>query len=747
VRARRGGAAALAALSLVFFALHLAYLPRSLEDLDSINFALGMRRFDVARHQPHPPGYPLFVLAAKAVHAFVRPEARALGLLSVVAATLGVIAIARLFRRLNGENGSLTAAVGTAIAVGSPLYWFTAVRPLSDATGLAAALGVQTLTVGAETPRALYLAAFCAGLACGIRSQVVWLTVPLVAFRLFGTRDRRVAVERAVGALAAFTSGALAWLVPLVVLSGGAAQYWRVLFSQGAEDLSGVRMLWTTPTLRQLLEALYYAFAAPWAVWPLAVVILLLAAGGVVVSLRRRPGALALVAVGFGPYLLFDLLFQETVTARYALPLVVPVAYLAAQGLSPLPVHPAVEAAAAIAVFSAHVGGLSIAAYARQDAPAFRLLADMDGTADRDQATAPVPAVAMDRREDFDLRRPLVWLDGSAPRFDRRLPAPPQHEWLEMVKFWNSGRRTPVWFVADPLRTDVQLVQHSAPAEYRWSVPYPALMSGTRPSEMDWYRILSPEWYVAGGWALTPEAAGVAESDGQGLAAGPIEGWVRADAGNGGTLVFGGRNFEPARRPRLTVTLEEAASRTVVQDLRVDGGPFLAVTRLPDPPPAAGRSSSSADYLRLSVAATPPSRVAIEQFDVSRDRPVFGFGAGWHEQEYSPARGVRWRWMSDRAELRVSAPRPFVLRLEGESPLRYFSRGSRLTVRAGGRIPFDAVLSSDFSLSIPIADAADVIALETDQTYVPADRGWRPTRDRRRLGLRIFRCELRPQAP
>ena len=38
--------------------------PQSLEDLDSINFALGLHRFDIAAHQPHPPGYPAFIAIA-----------------------------------------------------------------------------------------------------------------------------------------------------------------------------------------------------------------------------------------------------------------------------------------------------------------------------------------------------------------------------------------------------------------------------------------------------------------------------------------------------------------------------------------------------------------------------------------------------------------------------------------------------------------------------------------------------------
>ena len=42
------------------------------------------------------------------------------------------------------------------------------------------------------------------------------------------------------------------------------------------------------------------------------------------------PCALLWIALAFGPYAIFHLLFHETVTVRYALPLVVPVAFLVA---------------------------------------------------------------------------------------------------------------------------------------------------------------------------------------------------------------------------------------------------------------------------------------------------------------------------------------------------------------------------------------------------------------------------------
>jgi len=153
------------------------------------------------------------------------------------------------------------------------------------------------------------------------------------------------------------------------------------------------------------------------------------------------------------------------------------------------------------------------------------------------------------------------------------------------------------------------------------------------------------------------------------------------------------------------------------------------------------------DYLSLDVAASPPANLAIEQFDASPARALVGFGDGWHEQEFNPRTGQRWRWLSERGELQLRAPaaaRGLTLHVEGESPRTYFSRGSRFIIRAGDRVLLDEVLSSDFSRDVPIAAEAATIVLETDQTYMPAERS-RRTQDRRHLGLRIFRAELRTQ--
>ena len=533
--------------------------------------------------------------------------------------------------------------------------------------------------------------------------------------------------------IASFIVGALVWAIPLVLVTGGPAAYWHALFDQGAEDLGNIQMLWTRHGVRDVADALYYAFVAPWATSPVASIVLACIALGTAWLWRHARQALLTLAVAFGPYLVFDVLFQETFTSRYALPLVVPMAYLAAAGLRWAP-RPAVWLLALpIVLFDVYVGGTSIASYARQKAPAFRLLDDMTRAA---MATGQRPVLAPDRRESFDMRRPIVWVGTAMPPIVKQLTAPPQHEWLEAVRYWNAGGRDPVWFLVDPKRNAIDLVQHGSPFEYRWPLPYPVPMSGVRPNDVDWYPVEQPEWYVGEGWALTPEAAGVAQTDGRDLAHGPIDGWINART-LGGVLMIGGRNFEPSARPRLTVV---ATDRTLIDEPLLPGA-FLRFVQLPPH----RDDSARVEYLRVAVGAS-GSNVAIEQFDASAGRVVFGFGPGWHEQEFNPRTGARWRWLSERGELPFSPPTSpgLALHVKGESPLKYFSRASRLTVRAADRVVFSEALSSDFSLTIPLPPSTGPIVLETDQTYVPAEHGWRRTADRRHLGLRIFKVELRP---
>ncbi len=108
-RARQAGSRAwwvAAVLALVFLAAHLPFLASTLEDVDSINFALGVRDFDPGRHQPHPPGYPIYIALGKAAR-LVLSEPHALAVWAALFGALSAFALLRLFAALDALDGGL----------------------------------------------------------------------------------------------------------------------------------------------------------------------------------------------------------------------------------------------------------------------------------------------------------------------------------------------------------------------------------------------------------------------------------------------------------------------------------------------------------------------------------------------------------------------------------------------------------------------------------------------------------------
>ena len=755
-------------LAAAYLAAHLPFLAPSLEDIDSINFALGLREFDVASHQPHPPGYPLYIglgrLSLAAIGALApaiettRAEALALAVWSALGGAAAIVAAWALFAALDGSRrAALWGAVLLAVA---PLFWIAGLRPMSDLPGLALALSAQALVLrGMSNRRSLLAGAFLAGVSGGIRVQMIALTLPLLVFAAARRPDdgtpRGSGVWLLTRVAPAFLAGTVVWAVPLVVASGGVDGYLRALAGQAGEDFAWVDMLWANPTPRRLALSLHETLILPWSAVPLAVAVGVAAAGGVVHAFVRDPGRLLLPAVAFGPYVVFHLLFQETFTVRYALPVLPVMSWLAARGLSHAGA-PGTAAAAALSVWAALVAVPGGAAYGRDAHPAFRAIADMDEQA-HDAARGPGAEGAAAIYSHYSVRRPL---QARAPRGVPVVEPPIQGEWLGMMDYWLRGGTRPVWFLADPRRTDLDSLDPHArrPTRYRWSVGERPELTGTRPLGVDWYRFDPPGWLVGNGWSLTPETAGVTRSLGTGLDRGPIEAYVRRGRGPMHLAVGGGYvDFSEGSRQGVDPVVFEMSIDAVpiaTWTLEPDGaGRFLRFIDLPGgvPPDTASQYATLTIAAHAAVRGVPTPAVAIRQFDIQpAGTLIFAFADGWHDEEYDNVTGRRWRWTSDRSVIRISPPRAVRLTLRGESPARYFDELPEVRVTAGGRTIGTRRPGEDFEweVSVPAEDlaaAGGAIAIETDRVYLPAQA--EGTADARRLGLRLFAIEVHPVSP
>ncbi len=770
----------LAGLALIFALAHAPFIANSLEDIDSVNFALGVRDFDVAAHRPHPPGYPVYIALGKIATAIAGAvssaplstiEARSLSVVSLLGGLLAIVCLYRVFacmrRRIPSAEESSPASIdqdshpshprnpwiaidyealaATAITVSCPLFWYLGVRPMSDLPGLSVALAAQACLMAAgwrQSPgaggdrrlspadtaasgRMIVMGAFLAALSIGLRSQTVWFTAPLLVLVLFDRIGRGVA-GALIGSSVMFIAGGLAWGIPLLIASGGLNSYLAALGTQAGEDFAAGEMLYLNPNPRAAAFALIRSFVHPWDSIVLATVVLALAAAGLIQLLWRDRRSLAAAIAMAGPYLVFHLLFQDTSFVRYALPLVPVIAFLAVRGVTLVSAKAVPVVAVAISIAGVVIASPVLVAYRSEPSPVVRAV-----RAIQTEASSSAPgALAMHQTFVRPLQAEEV---GISPQ----LASPPRREWLELVKYWQSGAIQPVWFLADPSRSDLALIDPASrqdAVDFQWPLVARPAFGGMRPSAARWYRMPLPGWFAVEGWALTPETSGMAGLMGRGPHLGPIDAMVRRRP-DAARVLIGGRNLagsnDPATHFRISIDGE------LLEEWDAPPGFFLKEFEIP-----AGRLSGAGPWATLSVASTASIPAAIEQFDLQdADATMWGYGEGWQEAEYSAALGV-WRWTSDRASLKIAGPpRAVRVSLTIESPLRYFAAPPTVRVTAGSREIAVTTIgeSREWTFDVPadaLSAATGVLTIATDKTFVPSDRGGGA--DRRRLGLRVF---------
>lgn len=770
-------------LAAVFVLGHLPFLAPTLEDIDSVNFALGLHDYDVAKHQPHPPGYPVYIFLARLARQALTwvglgtadpqgLDAHALALWGTLLGGVALLSLSAFYGAL--ERSPRRALLATALTACAPLVWFDAGRPMSNMTGLALVWVSNGLALPAwrrqrdvpadapslrlvqtteerarpapvtlSTQRALLLAALVAGLAAGVRSQAVLSTVPLIGAIVLLPELRRSG-RTWFAVTGGLIAGSLVWALPLLVDSGGVQGYLAAFAAQAGEDIEGVDMLATNPSLRRLAFGLIHTFVLPWGGWPLASVMLGLSLFGVIVLAVRDRLALYLLAASVVPYLLFHLWLQETVTTRYALPVVPAMAYAAVRGLDELattlaPVLVSMLVAASLAT-TVPLQWI----YARAGSPLARALAEFDERRAGSQAQPP-PQLAMHHAFSLALRGHRS-AAGS-------LPARPGRETATVVSYFLDGASAaPVWFLADPRRTDLARFDRAARTtrgRLRWGFPTEAVLGGVRPSDVDLVEIREPGWMAGDGWALTPEMAGQAVKDNRGLGRGePLLAHIRTRA-EAAQLLVGGRNLAGPAGPPVEFSAHIGGTEVGRWVVPAEPGSFLKFWDLP-----AGALASAGRWTPLTIethavggGSAPPA--AVEQFDLQPVGAVlFGFDEGWYEPEYNPQTGRTWRWSSESAALHVRSGGVGV-RVRVTATTEFDGDGTPPTVRlrAGERQLAEMAAPGSFTLDVPVTAAVlgaakGLIHLESTRVRIPAADGG--SADARHLAVRVYAVEIFP---
>jgi hypothetical protein len=209
-------------LALLWLALVLPQLASHYSfDWDSSQFERGVAHFDIARHQPHPPGYPLWMLALKGLTPIVGHPISAQVALALLFTIAGLIFFYLLARELLGDEAGLAATVLLAFSPLVLLHAMTSAVYAVDLFTSSAGAWFAARLWNADKPRwpLPVLAGFTLALAAGFRPSGGAFLLPLLAVAFLRTARLRP-VQAALG----MAAGALcwaAWYVPAALITGG----------------------------------------------------------------------------------------------------------------------------------------------------------------------------------------------------------------------------------------------------------------------------------------------------------------------------------------------------------------------------------------------------------------------------------------------------------------------------------------------------------------------------------------------
>jgi hypothetical protein len=196
-----------------------------LYDLDSVDFALGLRRFDPRTYQPHPPGYFLYVLMGRLINWVMRDANLSLVLLSIAASCGTVYLIYRLAFDWFGRGEARFAGL---LFLFSPLGWFHGLVALTYSVEAFFSTLIGYLCWRIQTGnRALIMpTGVVLGLSAGIRPSSLLFLGPLYLYSV-----RRTSLKRRLAGVGVLLLLLSSWFIPMIWASGGMSHYFGALVS------------------------------------------------------------------------------------------------------------------------------------------------------------------------------------------------------------------------------------------------------------------------------------------------------------------------------------------------------------------------------------------------------------------------------------------------------------------------------------------------------------------------------------
>ena len=382
----RGERVAYWCLALFCAATRFLAMARSLWDWDEALFCLGMRGYDVTSHHPHPPGFPVYIGAAKLVRFLIHDDFRALQAINLFAGMLVFPAVFMLARELRFRF--VTASVAATLCAFLPNVWFFGGTAFSDVPSIVLVVyAVAFLFRGARDRKSYFIGTLLLALSMGIRPQNLVIGLfpgALATWYRARERWRDVVVAALIGAIVvgAAYGGA-------IYATGSWRGYAEAVRAHSAyiAAVDSFRAPARPPLWRLVDRFFVKQYDEPF----LSFVVTLFVIISIIGAIRSRDRNIGWLALSFGPFaVLAWMMLDRYSVSRFSIGYIPMFALLAADGID--------RTARGRPRWEALLGGALVAAFFFWTLPAFTIV--------RAQPAPPVLAAqlasnAIDPRRDF----------------------------------------------------------------------------------------------------------------------------------------------------------------------------------------------------------------------------------------------------------------------------------------------------------------------------------------------------------
>ncbi len=224
---------------IIFFVTIITRIPftsKFLYHLDSVHFALALEKYDITTHQPHPPGYFLYVMLGRLLNLFIGDANTVFVTISIIFSGLTVVAIYYLGKEMFDRKTGIIAAL---FAIASPNMWFhgeVALTYIVEAF-FSALIAFLCWRIYKGEHKYLWLSVIVLGIAGGIRQNTLVFLFPLWLFSIKG-----MPLKKIIASFALLGIVCLSWFIPMIQMAGGYEVYREAfrelwLFNTGYESV------------------------------------------------------------------------------------------------------------------------------------------------------------------------------------------------------------------------------------------------------------------------------------------------------------------------------------------------------------------------------------------------------------------------------------------------------------------------------------------------------------------------------